>query len=132
MKLIIDIPEELKQKIDEGFTNQVITNKLWDATKNGTPIPENGNNGWTPITTRPMTEEEKEHFKEYYDYEVIDDDDARIFNCRLPEDGEEVLITIYGGVETDTFVQDDGTFYFEGRDIEDVKAWMPLPDPYKE
>ena len=40
MKLIIDIPEELKQKIDEGFTNQVIINKLWDATKNGTPLEQ--------------------------------------------------------------------------------------------
>ena len=38
MKLIIDIPEELKQKIDEGFTNQVIIGKLWTATRNGTPL----------------------------------------------------------------------------------------------
>ena len=38
MELIIDIDEELKQKIDEGFTNQVIINKLWDATRNGTPL----------------------------------------------------------------------------------------------
>lgn len=37
---MIDIPEELKQKIDEGFTNQVIINKLWDATKNGIPLPK--------------------------------------------------------------------------------------------
>jgi hypothetical protein len=40
MKLIIDISEELKQKIDEGLTNQVIINKLWDATRNGTPLPK--------------------------------------------------------------------------------------------
>ena len=40
MKLIIDIPEELKQKIDEGFTNQVIINKLWDATKDGIPLEQ--------------------------------------------------------------------------------------------
>lgn len=40
MKMIIDIPEELKQKIDEGFTNQVIINKLWDAAKNGTLLTE--------------------------------------------------------------------------------------------
>ena len=45
MKLIIDIPKELKQKIDEGFTNQVIINKLWDATRNSTPIPDNATNG---------------------------------------------------------------------------------------
>jgi hypothetical protein len=40
MKLIIDIPKELKQKIDEGFTNQVIINKLWDATRNGIPLEQ--------------------------------------------------------------------------------------------
>ena len=40
MKILIDIPNELKQKIDEGFTNQVIIGKLWDATKNGTPLTE--------------------------------------------------------------------------------------------
>jgi len=45
MRLIIDIPEELKQKIDEGFTNQVIIGKLWEATKNGTPTPDNATNG---------------------------------------------------------------------------------------
>ena len=39
MQIVIDIPKKLKQKIDEGFTNQVITYKLWDATKNGTPLP---------------------------------------------------------------------------------------------
>lgn len=37
MKILIDIPDELKQKIDEGFINQVITNKLWEATRNATP-----------------------------------------------------------------------------------------------
>lgn len=39
MQIVIDIPEGLKQKIDEGFYNQDITGKLWDATKNGTPLP---------------------------------------------------------------------------------------------
>ncbi len=38
MKIIIDISKELKQKIDEGYTNQVIINKLWDATRNGIPL----------------------------------------------------------------------------------------------
>ena len=37
----------------------------------------------------------------------------------------------YGGyVGVDTFVKDDGC-YFEGVDIDDVEAWMPLPGPYK-
>lgn len=86
-------------------------------------------NKWIPITSRPMTEEEKEHYKTHPEYQ----DDYRIFNCKLPDDGQEVLISVCGGVEVDTFVQDanDGC-YFEGRDIDDVDAWMPLPEPYKQ
>ena len=84
---------------------------------------------WIPITSRPMTEEEKEHYKTHPEYL----DGFRIFNCKLPDDGQEVLISVCGGVEIDTFVQDanDGC-YFEGRDIDDVDAWMPLPLPYKQ
>lgn len=83
---------------------------------------------WIPVTTRPMTEEEKERYKEQLEYV----DDAVIFNCPLPDDGQEVLITVYGETELDTFYNDaiDGC-YFENRDIEDVTAWMPLPEPYK-
>ena len=84
---------------------------------------------WIPITSRPMTEEEKEHYKIHPDYR----DECRIFNCKLPDDGQEVLISVYGGVEVDTFAKDgnDGC-YFEGVDIDDVDAWMPLPEPYKQ
>lgn len=93
------------------------------------PSSSENPNKWIPITSRPMTEEEKEHYKTHPEYQ----DDCRIFNCKLPDDGQEVLISVYGGVEVDTFVQDanDGC-YFEGRDIDDVDAWMPLPLPYKQ
>lgn len=83
---------------------------------------------WISITSRPMTEEEKEHYKTHPEYQ----DDCRIFNCKLPDDGQEVLISVYGGAEVDTFIQDtDDGCYFEGRDIDEVDAWMPLPQPYK-
>lgn len=83
---------------------------------------------WIPITTRPMTDEEREYHREQLEYV----DDAVIFNCPLPDDGQEVLITVYGETELDTFYNDsiDGC-YFENRDIEDVRAWMPLPTPYE-
>lgn len=83
---------------------------------------------WIPITTRPMTDEEREYHREQLEYV----DDAVIFNCPLPDDGQEVLITVYGETELDTFYNDaiDGC-YFENRDIEDVIAWMPLPKPYE-
>lgn len=60
---------------------------------------------------------------------------------RLPEEGVDVFITIYGGTCIDTFgcdvVYDESTgygrneWYLEENDIEDVKAWMPLPKPWK-
>lgn len=80
---------------------------------------------WTPLKTRPMTDEEREHYREWSDIEG-----AMIFDCQLPEDGQEVLISYGGYVCVDTFCKDDGC-YFEGVDIDDVEAWMPLPEPYK-
>lgn len=84
--------------------------------------------GWIPLTRRPMTAEEREYYKaelEYYDY-------AEIFNCPLPDDEQEVLITMNGWVSIDTFSRDsDGGCSFEGYDIDDIRAWMPLPEPYK-
>ena len=40
MQIVIDISDGTKQKIDNGFISQVIINHLWDAVKNGTPLPE--------------------------------------------------------------------------------------------
>lgn len=80
-------------------------------------------NDWIPIETRPLTEEEKE---EYPDYAIM-------YDCCLPEDGEEVLITTKYGVRTDTFYRDEEGCYFESYcDEGEVLAWKPLPKPYKE
>ena len=86
---------------------------------------------WIPITSRPMTEEEKKAFAERTGYDEKDFDD--ILSCPLPEDGETVLITDrLGNVEVDIFINDCDGCYFECNcDMEDVKAWMPLPEPYK-
>ena len=79
--------------------------------------------GWIPTVTRPLTDEErKEH-------------DARIdfmYDCTLPSDGQEVLVsTSYGFVRQTEFHTDYG-YYFEGYEYEgEVTAWMPLPKPYK-
>lgn len=86
---------------------------------------------WIPITFRPMTDEEKKYYSEYTGYkeEYFD----TMLDCPLPEDGETVLITDrLGNVEVDTFINEDDECYFEYNcDMEDVKAWMPLPKPYE-
>ena len=86
---------------------------------------------WTPITKRPMDNEERKYFEEILGCE-LEDEDAFIYK-NLPEDGEEVIIcTSYGTVTTDVFDMDDGGVYFESYDIECVVAWMSMPKPYEE
>ena len=79
---------------------------------------------WIPLKTRPMTEEELQARSGY----SLKHDITELYDCLLPEDGEEVLVTDGQFVTTDTFYWDDGC-YFDGGDV--WTAWMPLPKPYK-
>ena len=84
---------------------------------------------WIPIKTRPLIDEEKE---EYADLGYSDDSINFMYDCPLPEDGEEVLITTrYNEVKTDTFCCDEGCYFETYCDEGDVKAWMPLPECYR-
>ncbi len=87
---------------------------------------------WIPFTYRHATDEEKKDYAERTGYDEEDID--IILNCQLPEDRETVLITDrLGNVEVDTFINDcDGCYFDCNCDMEDVRAWMPLPEPYKE
>ena len=85
---------------------------------------------WIPIKTRPLTEEEKEHF---ISIGWSEDSLEFIYNCPLPDDGQEVLITdSMGNVELDTFYSDDGCYFENNCDADEVIAWRELPQPYKE
>lgn len=84
---------------------------------------------WIPIKTRKLTYAEEqdmlENSKSYYTY---------MFDCLLPEDGEEVLVTTSTGEVTATTFYDEGLdgCYFEFyEDDGDVIAWMSKPKPYK-
>ena len=82
-------------------------------------------NEWIPVKIRPMTEEEKAEYN--------CNDDVKIFDCPLPEDGQDVLVTTrYGDVQMDTFFTDEGSYFERYCDEGDVLAWMPIPEPYKE
>lgn len=121
MQIVIDISEDDYIKVQDGRASVSTMRK---AIKNGVPQPR-----WIPIKTRPLTEEEKE---EYADLGYSEDSINFMYDCPLPEDGEEVLITTrYGKVTTDTFYRDDGCYFETYCDDDDVKAWMPLPEPYK-
>ena len=91
---------------------------------------------WIPVTTRKLTRKEMEEAAERYGLEPEDFAYSWVFTCPLPEDGQEVLITtrFWGNVCIDTFCIDgEGAYYFAEHDDDDeVLAWMPLPDPYKD
>lgn len=93
---------------------------------------------WIPIKTRPLTNEERVEYAEYYGIEYCDTANEFMYDCPLPEDGQEILISTKYGVETDICCIDDcmgsiNVYSLEGRgDWEGVSAWMPLPEPYKE
>ena len=49
----------------------------------------------------------------------------------LPKSWEEVILTTEGGfITTSIFFRDDDGCYFEDYDMDEVRAWMPLPEPY--
>lgn len=84
---------------------------------------------WIPFTYRTPTEGEKEDHPDW-DY---------ILDCKLPEDGQRILVTIehscHEPVQLDEFYYDsDGCYLDSGYDIgygEEAIAWMPLPEPYR-
>lgn len=80
------------------------------------------NSNWIPIKTRELTAEEKEECP----------DITFMWDCPLPDDAQDVLITTkWGDVRLCTFCVDDLGSYFDEMDDDDVLAWMPLPEPYK-
>ena len=84
---------------------------------------------WIPIKTRPLTEEEYEQYGGDAECEV-----EFMYDCPIPEDGEEVLITTdFGTVQIDTFCRDsnDGCFFESYYGEYDVKAWARMPKPWR-
>lgn len=100
-------------------------------------IIDNAPSPWIPITYRPMTVEERIAFAEHYGVEYCDTLEEKAFDCPMPEDGQEILISTSWGVVEDVAATDiDGEgFICYGLDIkgdwDEVDAWMPKPEPYK-
>lgn len=102
---------------------------LLSAVRNAVEIEDISENKgeWIPIITRPMTEEEKEEYHGEYD-----PNQTQMYDCPIPEDGQEVLVTTWlGVVTTDTFYRDGGCYFETFCDDGEVVAWQHLPEPYK-
>lgn len=79
---------------------------------------------WHKITTRPLTNQEKEWYEE-----MEEDMPEYVFDCEMPEDGEEILIATEGYVDKDICCNDwDYGIGLEGRgDWDGVLAWAEMP-----
>lgn len=76
---------------------------------------------WIPFTWRETTEEDG-----------WDPEEFPLMACgELPENGQDILVTNGCFVWSDTFFDDNDLYLDSGNDlVEDVTAWMPLPEPY--
>lgn len=88
---------------------------------------------WIPVKTRPMDEEEKQSIKpyleEHYGY-TLDECDCILFDCPMPDDGQEVWVcSKCGNVWQDSCVIDEGIGLEENGDWDDIVAWMPFERP---
>ena len=79
---------------------------------------------WHEVITRPLTDEEKEYYSENYDYVP-----NYVFNCNMPDDGDEILVVTKGGyVDTDICGVDVGfDYYLESCDWDRIEAWAEMP-----
>lgn len=90
----------------------------------------------TPQQTRwiPVKWHIKTKVEEYEQYP----EGVVMFDCPMPKEGEDVLVTIkgkddYRWVKRDIAVQNEGEWYTDsGYNWVDVIAWMPFPKVYKE
>ena len=117
-----------------------IGNKVMNEfTYNGKPLKEwielmASGTEWIPVKYRDMSQEEIERYSKYTEA-------TKMFDCKMPEHQESILITIeyeYRGekrryVDADVCELDDEYGYsLEKHDWEDVVAWMPMIDAYWE
>lgn len=111
--------------------------KIVDTASGEVVVYAEKESGWIPITYRPMTTEERIAFAEHYGVEYCDTLEEKAFDCPMPEDGQEILISKSWGVVADVADNDiDGEGFIcyglEGNgDWDGVDAWMPKPEPYK-
>lgn len=82
---------------------------------------------WHKITSRPLDDEEKEWYAEQ-GYEPLEMPEF-IYDCEMPEDGQEILIATPWGTDKDTCSNDweYGIGLECHDDFDNVYAWAALP-----
>ena len=109
--------------LDDGIAVHEAIELLEKAETNCPEIPDS----WIPVKAHPATDEEQESSPDI-DY---------WFDCEMPDDEQEILVTVkhknWLSVEKDVCYVDSCYGLDSGYDwLDDIIAWMPLPEPYKE
>lgn len=87
---------------------------------------------WIHVKYRPMDDEERKDYEEIFG--PLADDEAVMFDCKMPQDGQEVWVcSKCGDVWQDTCRSDEGIYLEENWDWLDIVAWMPYirPEPWR-
>ena len=83
-------------------------------------------NGWIPVKYHQISEKERAE-------EFLSKDIQYMLDCKMPDDGQEILVTNGETTWQDTcFIDSNGYYLDGGYDWIDIMAWMSLPKPYKE
>ena len=115
--------EPFIMSLDDGIAVHEAIELLEKTETNCSEIPNN----WIPVKAHPATDEERESSPDI-DY---------WFDCEMPDDEQEILVTVkhknWLSVEKDVCYVDSCYGLDSGYDwLDDIIAWMPLPEPYKE
>ena len=82
--------------------------------------------GWIPVKYHQISEKERAE-------ESISNDIRYMLDCKMPDDGQEILVTNGETTWQDTcFIDCDGYYLDSNYDWIEITAWRPLPEPYKE
>jgi hypothetical protein len=111
--------EELKSiKHDTQISFAAVENKLLKKE----PVKFDYMANWIPIRIKEITSEDKKLLG--FDY---DDSSTYMWDCEMPDDGEEVLLQTSEGIFMTEYSQEYGFEDFMG---DELKAWMHKPDEY--
>lgn len=88
------------------------------------PTKQHNDARWIQVKYHVMTEEERKAGG--FSNEIV-----YYLDCKMPDDGQEILVTNGKYVWFDTCFEEDGYSLDSGNDWIDITAWMPMPETYR-
>ena len=114
IELVIKIPEEMWERIKDGYVPLGISKYL----QNGTPIPDDA----SILSVTEFADRCRECGARYGKLLKQKSEKWIPFSERLPKPFEHCLITTTDG---------EVIYHYDDGHYSKYKAWMPLPEPYK-